>query len=90
MFLKRDQLKAKKKRKIIKCQREIPGINLQGYILSRKRIFLWFKIKKKEKKKGEKKKKTESNKLYRFGIGYLHDTMHGHVQIIQQLIHFIS
>ena len=48
------------------------------------------KKKKKEKKKGEKKKKTESNKLYRFGIGYLHDTMHGHVQIIQQLIHFIS
>lgn len=85
MFLKRDQLKAKKKKKIIKCQREIPGINLQGYILSKTNISLV-----QNQKKGKKKKKTESNKLYRFGIGYLHDTMHGHVQIIQQLIHFIS
>lgn len=86
MFLKRDQLKAKKKRKIIKCQREIPGINLQGYILSKTNISLV----QNQKKGKKKKKKTESNKLYRFGIGYLHDTMHGHVQIIQQLIHFIS
>lgn len=86
MFLKRDQLKAKKKKKIIKCQREIPGINLQGYILSKTNISLV----QNQKKGKKKKKKTESNKLYRFGIGYLHDTMHGHVQIIQQLIHFIS
>lgn len=85
MFLKRDQLKAKKKKKIIKCQREIPGINLQGYIFSKTNISSV-----QNQKKGKKKKKTESNKLYRFGIGYLHDTMHGHVQIIQQLIHFIS
>lgn len=86
MFLKRDQLKAKKKRKIIKCQREIPGINLQGYIFSKTNI----SSVQNQKKGKKKKKKTESNKLYRFGIGYLHDTMHGHVQIIQQLIHFIS